>query len=84
MCPVCLFHNVGFLEVVNKYRLTHDDYFLDFVDLILSHLPYNVRSGREVVNFHHDVLILEDMSTVVALCQRKKKPLTDGHLLFFR
>lgn len=53
---------------------------MDFVDLVLSDHPYNVRSGRGDVNSHYDVLTLEDMEDVVAICELRMRPGADGHL----
>lgn len=49
------------------HERTHGKPFLDFADSFLSYPPYNIRSGRQIVNTHYSVLNVESMADAVAL-----------------
>lgn len=76
----CSLLNVKFLERLDKRELTHRESLLDFVELLLSHPPYNVRSSREDFDSHWDVLALEAKTETVALSKRLMRPEAHGHL----
>lgn len=66
MSPGFLFQNVYFRELVDKLELTQEKPVLNFVQLLLNDLPYNVRSGQEDVNSHYNFLSLQSMTDAVA------------------
>lgn len=74
------FRNVHLRELEDRYELTHGEPFMRSTDSLLSDLPYNIRSGREITSHHHDVLTLEGMEDAVDLCKWVMRPQTYGHL----
>lgn len=47
--PICSFRNVDFCDLADELELSHGEYLLDSVDLLLVDLHYNVLSGCENV-----------------------------------
>lgn len=72
MCPICLFHEVDFLKLVDEHELTQ-----------LRLRLYNFPSYREDVNSDYDVLIANDIEDAVDLRKRAMRPETQGHLFCY-
>lgn len=81
MYPICVSYILDYLELVYEHELLHVELSLDFVNLLLSDLPYNARSGRKNVNSHYDVTTLEVVVDTVALCKWVMRP--GAHVLRF-
>lgn len=66
MCPVSLFQNADFQELVEEQELTYGENLLDSLDSLLADPPYNVRSDRKNVYSYYDVSTLGTMAIAVA------------------
>lgn len=74
------FHGVDFREIADEHEITHGESLLGFADLVLSDLPYSVRSVREDAISHYNVLASEDMADAVPLCKGVIRRETHSHL----
>lgn len=59
---------------MDEYKLTHGEYLLDLVELVLNDPAYGVRSGLEDAHFHYEVVTLVGMADAVALFKRIVRP----------
>lgn len=65
---------------MNHHEVSQGTYLLRSVDLTRGDTLYNVQSGREKVNSHHDVLNPDGMADAVSLRERVLRPGTHDHL----
>lgn len=75
-----LLYIVDLREAEDEHKSTYDEFLLRYVQLVLRDPTSNVRSCREYVNSHYDVLALESMVHAVGLCKRVMIPRALGHL----
>lgn len=54
---------------MDKHELTHGEFLLYFVDLVLIDPPYNVWNGRENTSYQCDILTVESNVDDVAICK---------------
>lgn len=59
MCLICSFQNADSRQLVDEHKLTHGEFLLHSVNMMLSDPPYNLRSCCDDTNSQYDVLNLE-------------------------
>lgn len=71
---VCSFHDVYFLDLVDKHESRPGKVLLDSVCLILRDPSYNVLRDREDANYQYDVSNLDSLAGKAARCKRMMTP----------
>lgn len=78
--PVCSFHYANSKEFVDEHVITHEEFWFNFVVLLLRNQLYNVRRSQENVISHCRVLALEDVVDVGPLGKRAIRSVAHAHL----
>lgn len=68
MYPVHAFHNIDFCRSIEKQECEQSEGLAALVDLVLTHLSFNIRRARDEKNYKHEILASADMKVVAKLC----------------